>query len=465
MVRGAGGDRLSFLADIRALFPQAASNGHQPVAPTDFWSQWRPSGVGYAATALERECAEVASAASGTRNHQLNAAAFSLGQLVAGGELSEEHVVAALTAAAHRAGLTGLEVPRTIGSGLKSGKMSPRTVPERLLVPLGTGAAHVGTHPAHTDPEPEPDEADLVRTHLPRLDWHALWADEDAEEWIVEPLIPARRLVALYSAPKVGKSLLMLELAVAIARGTEALGFTLDRKRRVLYVDFENDPRGDIRERLTAMGFGPDDLEGLDYLSFPALAALDTANGGEQLLAAVRTYQSEVVIIDTVSRAIQGEENENDTWLSFYRHTGKQLKAAGVALVRLDHSGKDESKGQRGGSAKSGDVDMVWRMWRVNDRMFQLDCEAHRMPVTETTLVLHREVVPHLRHRVDAEGRYASWRTKVDEVSDAMDAAGVPRDAGRRVMREALKTTGLRAGDAVLREVIRRRKGIDDDES
>jgi hypothetical protein len=56
------------------------------------------------------------------------------------------------------------------------------------------------------------------------------------------------------------------------------------------------------------------------------------------------------VVIDTVSRAIDGEENSNDTWLN-------QL---GIAMIRLDHSGKDETKGMRGGSAKSGDVDAVW---------------------------------------------------------------------------------------------------------
>ena len=48
------------------------------------------------------------------------------------------------------------------------------------------------------------------------------------------------------------------------------------RPRRVLYVDFENDPRGDIRARLDAMEIGPDQLTNLCYLSYPSLAKLDT---------------------------------------------------------------------------------------------------------------------------------------------------------------------------------------------
>ncbi len=311
-----------------------------------------------------------------------------------------------------------------------------------------------------------PEVPEDVRVAFPRLDWHALWADESQEEWIVEPLLPVRRLVALYSAPKVGKSLLMLELAVGIARGQQSLLGQAGHMtaRRVLYVDFENDPRGDIRERLRDMGHGPGDLDNLVYLSFPTLAALDSPAGGQQLMAVVDAYGCEVVVIDTVSRAIKGEENDNDTWLAFYRHTGKALKARGIALVRLDHTGKDASKGQRGGSAKSGDVDAVWRMTEVvPDRVYRLDCEANRMPVAEKTLTLHRERDP-LHHRVDAMGRVAAWSEAMKDARAKLDALGVPLSAGYPACREALKAAGHKVGTGPLKEVVKQRRGsIDDD--
>lgn len=336
----------------------------------------------------------------------------------------------------------------------------------RAETTIDSGLNAKGWRAELTDEEPGPElsDDDAVRAAFPRLDWHALWADDSEEEWIIEPLLPARRLVALYSPPKVGKSLLMLELAVAVARGEQVLGTTPDRPRRVLYVDFENDPKGDVRARLRSMGYGPGDLENLSYLSFPTLAALDSPQGGKELMAVVAAYECELVVIDTVSRAIKGEENENDTWLAFYRHTGKALKAAGIALIRLDHTGKDETKGQRGGSAKSGDVDAVWRMSVVaRDKTYRLDCEANRMPVLEKTLVIHRETSPRLLHRVDAAGRYAAWEIKIQEVIKALDAAGVPADAGRPAIRAALKVAGLTAPTDLLTEVVRRRKGIDSD--
>lgn len=297
-----------------------------------------------------------------------------------------------------------------------------------------------------------------VRAALPVLDWHALWADESEEDWIIEPILPARRLIALYSLPKMGKSLLLLELCCAIATGRDVLGVSIDRPRRVLYVDFENDPKGDVRERLKAMGYGPDDLENLYYLSFPTLASLDSERGGAELMAAVAEYQCEVVVVDTVSRAVAGEENENDTWLAFYRHTGLLMKQQGIALIRLDHAGKDESKGQRGGSAKSGDVDAVWRLSKVTDDTFRLDCEAARMMIHEKTLVLHRKRDP-LRHQVDAAGKSATFGIKVAAYIATLDAVGVPDDASQAESTKALRAAGQKVttGGDPIKEAVRRR--------
>lgn len=83
----------------------------------------------YAAAALEAECREVAATPQGGRNHRLNAAGFSLGQLVGAGKLAEADCVAALMHAAETCGLAGREAERTIASGLAAGQRQPREVP------------------------------------------------------------------------------------------------------------------------------------------------------------------------------------------------------------------------------------------------------------------------------------------------------------------------------------------------
>ena len=73
----------------------------------------------------------VVSSGKGTRNDTLNKAAFSLGQLIAGGALSESEAENGLIGAASSIGLTVKEARATINSGFKSGKQHPRNAPER----------------------------------------------------------------------------------------------------------------------------------------------------------------------------------------------------------------------------------------------------------------------------------------------------------------------------------------------
>jgi hypothetical protein len=76
---------------------------------------------------LEGEAGKVVLAPVGQRNHTLNAAAFSLGQLIAGGVLDVDEVVSALLVAAERCGLPTAEARASIASGLRAGAAQPRS--------------------------------------------------------------------------------------------------------------------------------------------------------------------------------------------------------------------------------------------------------------------------------------------------------------------------------------------------
>ncbi|OYO01220.1 AAA family ATPase [Enemella evansiae] len=294
------------------------------------------------------------------------------------------------------------------------------------------------------------------------LDWSALWSSElAAVDWIVEPLIAAGRLVSLYSPPKAGKSLLALEISAALAAGRPVLDQSV-APRKVLYVDFENDPRGDVIQRLKAFGYEPGDLGNLHYYSFPRLAGLDTPAGGAELLRVAQLHQVDLVVIDTVSRTVNGEENDNDTWLLFYRCTGLLLKRAGIACLRLDHSGKDASKGQRGGSAKAGDVDATWRLSTVSEDTYRLDCESSRQVITDRVLVLHRLSNP-LRHERSSIPGLGSFEAKVREAEKLLDEWGCPPDANRATTRNYFREAGRGMSNQVLAEVVKRRKAVRND--
>jgi hypothetical protein len=82
----------------------------------------------YLHAAITRELARVAGSPPHGHNHALYLAAAALGQLVAGGQLTDTDVSAWLTAAATQVGQAPGEIARTIRSGLRAGAQRPRTV-------------------------------------------------------------------------------------------------------------------------------------------------------------------------------------------------------------------------------------------------------------------------------------------------------------------------------------------------
>ena len=99
------------------------------------------NGTAWARKAVENETASVRAATEGTRNDTLNKAAFSLGQIIAGGGLAEVEVEGALLIAAVGAGLPESESKATIRSGFKAGAMQPRSAPERATRPRSSASA------------------------------------------------------------------------------------------------------------------------------------------------------------------------------------------------------------------------------------------------------------------------------------------------------------------------------------
>ncbi|TDP90511.1 AAA family ATPase [Labedaea rhizosphaerae] len=301
----------------------------------------------------------------------------------------------------------------------------------------------------------DPRDAGDVSTLFPEVNWHEVWEQTpDDVQWLVEPVIEQGRLYALYSPPKVGKSLVTLDMVAALATGRSALGCAPRPPMHVLYVDMENST-ADLVERLNAFGYTPDDLAGrLHYLSFPGLAALDSMRGGQELLAAAEHYKAELVVIDTVSRVIAGKENDSDTFHALYRHALAPLKARRITVIRLDHAGKDEGQGQRGSSAKSSDVDVVWKLAKTGHTTFQLDRIAARTPHSPESVRLERRFSP-LRHEITGE---AGVDAGIMAVVDELDRRGVPEEHGRDKCRSVLNAVGFQCSNGTLAAAIKYRK-------
>ena len=311
------------------------------------------------------------------------------------------------------------------------------------------------------DPEPPPEVGDDGANPLgPYLiDWHEFWdAELDEQEWLLEPLFALRRSHALYAGAKTGKSYLVLAACAALATGRPFLLKPASEPMSVLYVDMEMTLE-DLRDRLAEFGYGPDDdLSNLHYALLPSLPPLDTEAGGQALLAAALAVGAKFVIIDTTSRVIQGDENDADTMRAFYRHTGLLLKQHGIGWKRLDHSGKDTSKGQRGTSAKNDDVDVVIRLERTETGQ-RITATHRRMSwFPEVTDIVVAEVDGTMTFAMPVSAVGAGWPAGTKEIADRLNELGLPVDVSARKASDALRASGKGHGYKKVQAAVKYRR-------
>lgn len=325
---------------------------------------------------------------------------------------------------------------------------------ERLKT-LPGGAERLARHTADTDNAAgwvDTTALDAVPLAPFLLDWGEFWSDDQTDDdWLIEPLIARGRGHALYAGAKTGKSYFVLAACAALATGRPFLAKPAGEPAGVLYIDYEM-TAPDLRDRLTEYGYGPDDdLSRLHYALLPTIAGLDTERGGSDLAASAVALGVSLVVIDTTSRAVEGEENDARTYQDLYRHTGIRLKEAGIAMLRIDHAGKNADRGQRGSSSKNDDVDVVMRLER-RDNGLRLTATHRRMSwVPETTDVTLDEGPP-ITFRVAAESVPPGTQACIDE----LDRLGVPTSMGaRKIRREypqiTVKNDVLRAAVAARR--------------
>jgi hypothetical protein len=339
-----------------------------------------------------------------------------------------------------------------------SGDLGPPEPPDDVVsqtYPTPNGHAVTAKGVAHTD----------TPAHLryPTLDWQRLFdGAPDDVDWLVPDFIAHGQSYSLVSPAKAGKSLLMLDVAAAIAAGRSALGHPAQPSVRVLYVDLENS-RDDLIERLRDLGYGPGDLGALRYLSFPTLPPLDGPAGGRDIVDVAEHHDAALIVIDTIARVVAGEENSADTYRNLYRHTLAPLKAQRRAVVRLDHRGKDaKAAGARGSSTKNDDVDVVWQLNQTpgpdGEAYVTLRLERQRGSAHPEQINVLRDVTPRLRHVAKDAPLAASEQQRVGECIEAMKTLGLAADTGRPKALKALRESGYKVRSDTVMAAVKARK-------
>jgi hypothetical protein len=262
---------------------------------------------------------------------------------------------------------------------------------------------------------------DELQERIGFLRWTEIWDLPKEVNWCVPGVISFGRSHLWYGASGMGKSLVVQEIAACAAAGKSILGFPPLEPMKVLYLDNENTPLGDVIPRLEDMGFQKDELGNLAYLSFPQIPSLNLKEGGEIFTQLLEKFQPKLVILDTFSRFVDGDENQAITVQEFYKQCGIVMKRMKIAYIRIDHMGKDEEKKVRGTIAKRDDVDLIWKMKEVSpNSRFELINEKSRVPLLEKKLILDRATKP-LAHRILSGTDWISLIHKAGSADKALE--------------------------------------------
>ena len=165
-------------------------------------------------------------------------------------------------------------------------------------------------------------------------------------DWMVEDVLAQGDIAILFGPPYVGKSVLTMALAVAVATGKSTfLGQSLNTHGRVLYVDEEN-PEQIVRQRMQRLGLAPEHAKNVRFIHEQGVR-LDNEQGRAKLLAEARNFDPVLIVVDSLTRIHTGDENNAGEMSRLFNDGIKPLaRKTGATTIILHHANKVE-----GGSA------------------------------------------------------------------------------------------------------------------
>jgi hypothetical protein len=175
--------------------------------------------------------------------------------------------------------------------------------------------------------------------------------------WIEPGLLPPHGILFIGGEPKVGKSLLVANLALALAAGQDRAGFLVPAARRVLVSQFEL-PLPQFVSRLATMrrSLGAAADQNLLVDTRAAGHLLSAPQGLNHFLLAAREASAEVIILDPLYSTHDQDENDTRSMAALCQSLLRLRDASKAALIIVHHArksiGRDEiGRAFRGSSA------------------------------------------------------------------------------------------------------------------
>lgn len=197
---------------------------------------------------------------------------------------------------------------------------------------------------------------------------------------LVEPgLLPPQGILFVGGEPKVGKSLLVANLALSLASGSGRTGFSIPAPRRVLVCQFEL-PVPQFVDRLAtmrrAMGSAADHHLLVDTRATGHL--LSAPQGMNHFLSAAQSAAAEVIVLDPLYSTHDQDENDTRSMAALCQSLLRLRDASKAALIVVHHVRKSITRFEIGSAFRGSSA-----LHAVGDSYMLLTRPSPQLPTVE----------------------------------------------------------------------------------
>ena len=197
---------------------------------------------------------------------------------------------------------------------------------------------------------------------------------------LVEPgLLPAQGSWFVGGEPKVGKSLLVANLALALAAGSNRIGFPIPAPRRVLVCQFEL-PLPQFVSRLLIMrrGLGPAADHHLLVDTRATGHLLSAPQGLNHFIVAAQAVAAEVIVLDPLYSTHDQDENDTRAMAALCQALLRLRDATRAALIVVHHVRKSITREEIGSAFRGSSA-----LHAVGDTYLLLTRPSPQLPTLE----------------------------------------------------------------------------------
>ena len=189
--------------------------------------------------------------------------------------------------------------------------------------------------------------------------------DAMPKPWLIKNVIARGETSSWIAQPGKGKSALLTDIAIHVAAGKDRRGFRTKGQSGVVIFALE---RADLLIRRLIAHRRRDDLPALPIAVVGQVIDLMNKNCADVNLGVIQKAEQHfgcevgLVIIDTYPKSMPaggGDESQAKDQNIVLANLRRVLDRANVHIAGIGHTGKDESRGERGSNARLADVDLL----------------------------------------------------------------------------------------------------------